>query len=216
MIYNVNLTSKKEEQNINTPDIDFAFKNIRSRNPITQEAGRSYLLAKFEPLIHKLSNQICPTCNKQDMLQSGRLGILKAIESYDASSSFATWCYMQIRNQLQKQREVEHPVKISRFLLKKGFTASYELSLNDQGCIQDPKDKIIQEEDKASIAEALRHINRMFSKKQCKIFTDYYFLNIPLIVLSKRHKLNANAIVRSMILHIRNRITNYNDSGVEG
>ena len=198
---------------MNPPDIEQNLKLVKSRNPINQQVGIHYLVCKFQPLIHRLSYQICPTCNINDMVGAGNLGIMRAIRTYNNTSSFNTWVYTQIRNELQKQREIEFPVKISRFLLKKGNKATFHPLEGNEIYNSDPKDSLIIKEDAERITEALRHINLMFPKRHCKIFCDYYFLNIPLIKLSKQYKLNANAIVRAMILAIRSSC--YNNSEVK-
>lgn len=189
----------------NPPDIKMNLVLAKSADPVESEAGTNYLLAKFTPLIHKLAYQICRKCPIQDMLQSGNYAILKAIKSYNESSAFATWVYTHVRNELQKQREISFPVKITRYLMRKGNNATYTriTDQNEQGYVDDPSRVIIKEELNLELSDALRKLNRQYSKRQCKIFTDYYYLDIPLNTLSKRYRVNANAIVRAIILRLR-------------
>jgi RNA polymerase sigma factor (sigma-70 family) len=198
---------------MNPPDITNALKNCRSKKKGLNQAGSHYLICKFQALINKLSQSVFHNINtanvKEDIYQSGNLGIMTAISSYKDgnNTSFNSWAYIQIRNELQKLRESMFPVKVSRYLLKKGHKAEFS-TINDEYDKEiddepDAQERLIEQEDAELITKALRHINNMFSNKDCHIFRSYYFMNIPLNKLSKKHKVNANAIVRKMILAIR-------------
>ena len=188
----------------NPEDIENALKLIRG-NSVECDVGTNYLLAKFTPMIHKLIYQVCPTCDKSDMVQAGHLGILMAISTYkdNGRNQFSSWAYSKIRNELQQQRAIEFPVKVSRYLLKKGCLASFEQMDDNILYEKSPHDALIDKELSEEVADALRHINRRFPKLHCKLFTDYYFIGVSLTSLSKKYKLNANSIVRAMILDIR-------------
>lgn len=188
---------------MNPPDIEFALKNIRSRNPIQQESGLNYLIAKFQPLIHKLSYAICPTCDIKDMIQSGNKGIMLAIRSYNGNSSFSTWVYSKVRHELQKEREIQFPVKISRYLLKKGNKATFTNKKDEGFYVDDPAKNIIQKENGEKLQESLRGINRMFPKIQVKIFTEYYFMDKKLNDLSKKYHTNAKYLISQMMEILR-------------
>jgi len=188
---------------MNTPDIEFAFKQIKGRNPVAKEAGVHYLICKYQPLINKLAHQICPTCNIQDMQGAGTLGIMMAIRTYNGESAFGTWVYTQIRNQLQKQREIEFPVKISRFLLKKGNTATFTQVNQEEAYNEDPSKNLTQQEDMEKLTESLRSINRLFPKKHCIIFTEYYFMDKKLNDLTKKYHTNCKYIVSQIIDKLR-------------
>lgn len=207
---------------MNTKLITELLKKTKSRNKRIKEEAMEELIVTYLPLIHKLAYQICPTCNIEDMVQSGKMGVLIAISTYNNKSSFGTWVFTQIRNQLQKQREIEFPVKISRFLLKKGCKASFEY-VNDETINnqidntavynQQPYDNLILIEDRARVTDVLRHINKMFSKKYCLIFTRYYFEGFTLAYLSDKYQINCKHIIAKMIEEIRkNAITDYNNT----
>lgn len=187
----------------NPPDIEFALRNTRSKNPVTQEAGTNYLIAKFTPMIHKLANQICPKCDVRDMSQAGTLGVLMAIKSYNGTSQFSTWVYQQVRNQLQQQQKIQFPVSISRFLLKKGCTATFEQMTQDKLYVEEPAKNIISEENSEKLIEAIRKIQRMFTKKECQIFAAYYFENTKLEDLTKKYHLNCKYVISKIMEELR-------------
>lgn len=195
---------------MNPPDIEFALENIKSPDTVAQEAGRHYLLCKFEPLIHKMAYLYCREVDPSDATQSGNLGILKAIESYNGTSLFCTWVYTCVRHELQKQSEICYPVKVSRFLKKQGCKASFE-ELIDNRLYHSPVETIMKSEEGYRISDALATINRTYSERDCRIFVAYYFENIPLKILSERYNVNAAAIVRGMILAIRAQIKDKKD-----
>ena len=63
---------------------------------------RDALLIKYERLIHKLARKFAftaPNADHDDLVQEGRIGILKAIETYDESygAGFMTWAYYHVR-----------------------------------------------------------------------------------------------------------------------
>jgi RNA polymerase sporulation-specific sigma factor len=63
---------------------------------------RTALLHKYERLIHKLARKFAftaPNADHDDLVQEGRIGILKAIETYDESygAGFMTWAYYHVR-----------------------------------------------------------------------------------------------------------------------
>lgn len=195
---------------INPPDIEHNLRLAKSNNAVESNAGSHYLICRYTSMIHRLSYQICKECDIQDMVQSGQYAILYAIKTYNHSSSFTSWAYTQIRNELQKQRELIFPVKISRYLLKKGNKAEFTRQYDEIADRTTPVDHLINDEKQHAISDALRGLNRRYSKKECKIFSDYYFLGTKLITLSKRHHTNANAIIRKITLDLRS--ANYNKS----
>ena len=205
----------------NPPDISYALKQTKSKNRAEQECGTIYLINKFQPLINKLSQEICPNCEMTDMYQAGNLAIILAIKTYQPTKSqFCTWVFFKVRDQLQKERSIEFPIKISRHLMNKGHKATYiqhsevnnvakEEGYELQADNITAHDRLIHKEDAELITEAFRHINKRFPKLHCRLFTDYYYLDIPLNKLSKQFNVNAEAIVRNMILSLRNYYNTY-------
>ena len=65
-------------------------------------AARFELLNKYERLCHKLARKFGFTASNhdhEDLVQEGRIGLLKAVDSYDEShgASFMTWAYYHVR-----------------------------------------------------------------------------------------------------------------------
>jgi RNA polymerase sigma factor (sigma-70 family) len=185
---------------LNPPDIIQALKGTKSTNRVQQEASTNYIIAKYQPLIHKLAHSICPNCHIEDMLSAGNMAIIMAISNYNSrKSSFQTWAYTQIRDQLQKQRELEHPVKISRYLLKKGCTATYTQADREASYLPNPAQNLMAQEQLDTITEALRKIQKKLSKLHCTIFSQYYFEGKKLTELSKQYKCNAKYLIHQII-----------------
>ena len=66
------------------------------------DGKREAILTKYERLIHKLARKFAftaPNADHEDLVQEGRIGLLKAIETYDESygASFMTWAYYHVR-----------------------------------------------------------------------------------------------------------------------
>ncbi len=62
-------------------------------------------LIKYDPLVHKLAYRfswVAPQLSHEDLVQEGRIGLLKAIETYNPSykTSFMTWAYYKIMGEI--------------------------------------------------------------------------------------------------------------------
>jgi RNA polymerase sporulation-specific sigma factor len=64
------------------------------------------LVEQYTPLVHKIVNKyawMSPRHSKEDLVQEGLLGIVKAIETFDLErgTRFMTWVYPQVRGAVQ-------------------------------------------------------------------------------------------------------------------
>lgn len=64
------------------------------------------IVKQYTPLVHKLVQKyawMSPAHSKEDLVQEGLLGIVKAIETFDLSRGyqFMTWVYPQVRGAVQ-------------------------------------------------------------------------------------------------------------------
>ena len=64
------------------------------------------IVKQYRPLVHKLVQKyawMSPAHSKEDLVQEGLLGIVKAIETFDLSRGyqFMTWVYPQVRGAVQ-------------------------------------------------------------------------------------------------------------------
>jgi RNA polymerase sigma factor (sigma-70 family) len=98
------------------------------------------LIEKYTPLVHKMVNKyafMSPAHSKEDLVQEGRLGIVKAVETFDMNYltkdgkpiKFMTWVFPKVRAAVQKVARHEH------------ITPKYMLSLEQSdwaGNLEDP------------------------------------------------------------------------------
>ena len=64
------------------------------------------IVEQYTPLVHKIVNKyawMSPTHAREDLVQEGLLGIVKAIETFDLTrgTRFMTWVYPQVRGAVQ-------------------------------------------------------------------------------------------------------------------
>lgn len=64
------------------------------------------LVEQYTPLVHKIVNKyawMSPAHSRDDLVQEGLLGVVKAIETFDISrgTRFMTWVYPQVRGAVQ-------------------------------------------------------------------------------------------------------------------
>lgn len=64
------------------------------------------LVKQYTPLVHKIVNKyswMSPVHSRDDLVQEGLLGVVKAIETFDLSrgTRFMTWVYPQVRGAVQ-------------------------------------------------------------------------------------------------------------------
>jgi RNA polymerase sigma factor (sigma-70 family) len=64
------------------------------------------IVAQYTPLVHKIVNKyawMSPTHSREDLVQEGLMGIVKALETFDLGrgTRFMTWVYPQVRGAVQ-------------------------------------------------------------------------------------------------------------------
>ena len=64
------------------------------------------IVEQYTPLVHKIVNKyawMSPTHSREDLVQEGLLGVVKAIETFDLArgTRFMTWVYPQVRGAVQ-------------------------------------------------------------------------------------------------------------------
>ena len=74
------------------------------------------LIEQYTPLVHKIVNKyawMSPSHSREDLVQEGLLGIVKAIETFDLErgTRFMTWVYPQVRGAVQgvARRDIKLP-----------------------------------------------------------------------------------------------------------
>lgn len=64
------------------------------------------IVAQYTPLVHKIVNKyawMSPSHSREDLVQEGLLGVVKALETFDLErgTRFMTWVYPQVRGAVQ-------------------------------------------------------------------------------------------------------------------
>jgi RNA polymerase sporulation-specific sigma factor len=64
------------------------------------------IVEQYTPLVHKIVNKyawMASSHTREDLVQEGLLGVVKALETFDLSrgTRFMTWCYPQVRGAVQ-------------------------------------------------------------------------------------------------------------------
>lgn len=106
------------------------------------------IVKQYTPLVHKIVNKYCwmsPDHSKEDLVQEGLLGIVRAIETFDfeRGTRFMTWVYPQVRGAVQglARKENKNP--------------KYALSLEQSDWshnLEDPNQFELKEEYKSTMA----------------------------------------------------------------
>lgn len=82
------------------------------------------LVRQYTPLVHKIVNKyawMAPKHSREDLVQEGLLGIVKAIETFDLErgTRFMTWVYPQVRGAVQgvarkENRAPKYPLSLEQ------------------------------------------------------------------------------------------------------
>lgn len=114
------------------------------------------VVKQYTPLVHKIVNRyswMSPNHSREDLVQEGLLGIVKAIETFDLSRSVSpmTWIYPQVRGAVQgvarkDNRLPKYPLSLEQsdwggnledsvqFEVKDEFKASFVHDIIVAGC----------------------------------------------------------------------------------
>lgn len=71
------------------------------------------IIEQYTPLVHKIVNKyawMSPSHSREDLIQEGLLGVVKAIETFDLSrdNRFMTWVYPQVRGAVAGRARKDH------------------------------------------------------------------------------------------------------------
>jgi RNA polymerase sigma factor (sigma-70 family) len=114
------------------------------------------VVKQYTPLVHKIVNKYCwmsPSHSREDLVQEGLLGIVKAIETFDLSQNVKpmTWIYPQVRGAVQgvarkDNRAPKYPLSLEqsdwaknledpdRFEVKEEYTPDFAYDIVVAGC----------------------------------------------------------------------------------
>jgi RNA polymerase sigma factor (sigma-70 family) len=153
------------------------------------------VVKQYTPLVHKIVNKYCwmsPGHSREDLVQEGLLGIVKAIETFDLSRNVQpmTWIYPQVRGAIQG---------VAR---KDNRLPKYSLSLEQSdwgGNLEDPSVFEIRDEFKASFIQDLIAAGcGSLDSKRAQIVCDRYgLLGRPALrqgEVAKKHGMTKQAV----------------------
>lgn len=114
------------------------------------------IVEQYTPLVHKIVNKyawMAPKHSREDLVQEGLLGVVKAIETFELSRGyrFMTWVYPQVRGAVtsiarKENRRPKYPLSldqsdwgnnledIQHYELKDEYKASLALDIIIAGC----------------------------------------------------------------------------------
>ena len=82
------------------------------------------VVQQYTPLVHKIVNRyswMAPKHSREDLVQEGLIGIVKAIETFDLERGcqFMTWCYPQVRGAVtgvarKENRNPKYPLSLEQ------------------------------------------------------------------------------------------------------
>jgi RNA polymerase sporulation-specific sigma factor len=155
----------------------------------------SAIVEQYTPLVHKIVNKyawMSPSHAREDLVQEGLLGVVKAIETFDLErgTRFMTWVYPQVRGAVQGVARKDHRLP------------KYPLSLEQSdwgGNLEDPHVFEVHDEFKASFIHDLIITGcGSVSSKRAQIVCDRYGLlgRKPLRQgeVAKKHGMTKQAI----------------------
>ena len=131
------------------------------------------VVKQYTPLVHKIVNKyswMAPKHSREDLVQEGLLGIVKAIETFDLERGFQfmTWCYPQVRG------------AVTGVARKENRNPKYPLSLeqSDWGSnLEDPTVFELKDDKTANLVKAILLIGcGSLDNKQAQIVCDRFGL----------------------------------------
>lgn len=96
-------------------------------------ASITKIIEQYTPLVHKIVNKyswMSPSHSREDLVQEGLLGVVKAIETFDMNrgNAFMSWVYPQVRGAVQNLARKEHRIPVPlEFGEGASFNASYKV-----------------------------------------------------------------------------------------
>ena len=174
--------------------------NVAKSDTKGSEQAKIKIINIFTPAIYSYCERVGVIRNHQDYVQSGILGLMMAITTYDPKkSSFSTWSWYHIRKKILEEKALEHSVKISTHFLKQGRVLEFS-ELDD---VQEYKQDNEQLNDQ--VQDIFRFLSKKLSKEEITIFLAYYWDNKKLSDLSKIYKVQARSVIHKIMVMLRDK-----------
>ena len=111
------------------------------------------IVEQYTPLVHKIVNKyawMSPKHSREDLVQEGLLGVVKALETFDIERGyrFMTWVYPQVRGAVQgvarkDNRAPKYPLSIEQSDWAKNLEDPTQYEVKDDSLSERVKDIII-------------------------------------------------------------------------
>jgi RNA polymerase sporulation-specific sigma factor len=111
------------------------------------------IVEQYTPLVHKIVNKyawMSPKHSREDLVQEGLLGVVKALETFDIERGyrFMTWVYPQVRGAVQgvarkDNRAPKYPLSIEQSDWAKNLEDPTQYEIKDDSLSEKVKDIII-------------------------------------------------------------------------
>lgn len=111
------------------------------------------IVAQYTPLVHKIVNKyawMSPSHSREDLVQEGLMGIVKAIETFDLSRGyqFMTWVYPQVRGAVQsvarkENRAPKYPLSLEQSDWGNNLEDTVQYEVKDEYAANFVKDIIV-------------------------------------------------------------------------
>lgn len=197
----------KEIKKIPNKELNIWLEKANSNNEKISIEYKEKIIAQFFPLVVDLINKFkfySTQCNLEDLNQSGIMGILEAIDTFEANKgNFCGWCFYSIRKHLQRAKREEFCIRLPRNAIKE-TKVSY-LSYNEELQMTNPSHELIVEEDKELLADMILYLSRKLPKHHAEIFSRHIFQYESTDKLTKEFGINAKQIVYQVKLKLRKR-----------
>lgn len=174
--------------------------DAKSSDKQIYEPAITALLAQYSYMIYSICYQF-KRSNIEDLYQAGITGFLESINSYNGSTAFITWAYIQIRRRIQEEFGLDALVNLSRYYRKQGkISVSIPLSCCREISYKDEPSQNMQDmEDAGDIMARLRRINHKLSKRDSGIFVEFFYLNNSIKQLDAKYNCCTRNIIKRIV-----------------
>ncbi|HPE94812.1 MAG TPA: sigma-70 family RNA polymerase sigma factor [Bacillota bacterium] len=153
------------------------------------------LVNRYDPALRHVVNSIC--CDKterEDMMQEGLIGLLKAVRTYDnSSSSFSTYAFLCIRNSVISAKR-----KYNREFHTTGFEDTLEKldSMPETLRERSPEDVLLDKEMTSMLYDGVMSLLSTYEKNVFEMYLDGEKNQQIALKLNKDAKSVGNAVTR--------------------
>lgn len=155
----------------------------------------SSLVNRYDPALRHVVNSICSDkTEREDMMQEGLIGLLKAVRTYDnSSSSFSTYAFLCIRNSVISAKR-----KYNREIHTTGFEDTLEKLDSMPATLRErsPEDVLLDKEMTSMLYDGVMRLLSVYEKNVFEMYLDGAKNQQIAMKLNKDAKSVGNAVAR--------------------